>query len=118
MLPSKGAGSPAGATGPAIATVAAIAADGAATFVIPATGDPGVVVGLANGTYVAFDATCTHAGCPVEYVPADQALECPCHGAAFDPANRGAVIVGPARRPLRPVPIVIDHDTGEIRLTA
>ena len=76
------------------------------------------MVRLANGTYVAYDAVCTHAGCPVEYVPADQALECPCHGAAFDPANRGAVIAGPARRPLQRVPIVVDTATGQIHLTA
>jgi thiosulfate dehydrogenase [quinone] large subunit len=110
--------STAAAVGPAIATTASVATDGSASFVIPATGDPGVVLQLANGTYVAFDAVCTHAGCPVEYVPADQALECPCHGAAFDPARHGAVIVGPARRPLASLPIVVDHRTGQIYLTA
>jgi nitrite reductase/ring-hydroxylating ferredoxin subunit len=102
---------------PAIATVSDVTAAGSATFVIPTSGDPGVLVRLASGTIVAFDAVCTHAGCAVEYVPQDRALECPCHGAAFDPANGGAVLAGPAPSPLLAVPITIDQKTGEIRLS-
>ncbi len=102
----------------AIATVGAVTAAGFATFVIPVSGDPGVLVQLASGKIVAFDALCTHAGCTVEYVPQDQALECPCHGAVFDPANAGAVLAGPTFQPLTALPITIDRETGEIRLSA
>ena len=75
-----------------------------------------MLVSLPNGSIVAFDAVCTHAGCTVEYVPQDQALECPCHGAAFDPAHAGAVLAGPTSQPLQKLPITIDRTTGEIRL--
>jgi thiosulfate dehydrogenase (quinone) large subunit len=128
--PAAGAGSTPGASAPpvtgvvtpgpatpAIATVSAVSATGSATFVIPASGDPGVLVRLASGTIVAFDAVCTHAGCTVEYVPQNRDLECPCHGAAFDPANGGAVLAGPTSQPLLTVPITIDQKTGEIRLS-
>lgn len=117
--------SPAGATavpaatlsGPVIATVHDVAT-GSAIFVDPSTGDPGVLVRLQNGSIVAFDAVCTHAGCTVEYVPTDAALECPCHGAAFDPARNGAVLAGPTSQPLLALPIRIDPQTGAIHLTA
>lgn len=102
--------------GRAIGTVQAVDAAGSATFTVPTTGDPGVLVQLANGSIVAFDATCTHAGCPVEYVPQDKLLECPCHGAIFDPAQGGAVLAGPTRQPLLELPIVIDSHSGKIIL--
>jgi thiosulfate dehydrogenase (quinone) large subunit len=103
--------------GIAIGTVAALSAAGSATFTVPSSGDPGVLVRLADGSIVAFDATCTHAGCPVQYVAQDKALECPCHGAAFDPANGGAVLAGPTNQPLLALPITIDRKTGQISLS-
>jgi thiosulfate dehydrogenase [quinone] large subunit len=102
--------------GVAIGTVQAVTSAGSASFVVPGSGDPGVLVRLASGSIVAFDAVCTHAGCTVEYVPQDLALECPCHGAVFDPAHAGAVLAGPTFQPLLGLPITIDHATGEIRL--
>ena len=102
--------------GTAIGTVQAVSSAGSASFIVPGSGDPGVLVSLPNGSIVAFDAVCTHAGCTVEYVPQDQALECPCHGAAFDPAHAGAVLAGPTSQPLQKLPITIDRTTGEIRL--
>ncbi len=108
----------AGAGGPVIGRVRTVDAAGSSSFTVPGTGDPGVIVKLADGSFVAFDATCTHAGCPVQYVPQDQALECPCHGAAFDPAHHGAVLGGPTNTPLTELPIVVDHASGVIRLTA
>lgn len=101
-----------------IGTVQTVAAAGSATFVVPASGDPGVLVKLANGSIVAFDAVCTHAGCPVDYVPQDKLLECPCHGAVFDPAHGGAVLAGPAFEPLLALPITIDRSTGQIRISS
>ncbi len=87
----------------------------AATFTIPTSGDPGVVLHLADGRYVAYDATCTHAGCPVQYDAQSKELLCPCHGAVFDPANQAAVLQGPTNLPLTPVQITVQSN-GDIVL--
>ncbi len=99
-----------------IAQVSAVQPNNAVTFTIPSNGDPGVLVRLNNGKFVAFDATCTHAGCPVQYDPSSQHLLCPCHGAEFDPANAASVVQGPANAPLTSVPIHVDNQTGAITL--
>jgi thiosulfate dehydrogenase [quinone] large subunit len=62
------------------------------------SGDPVFVMQPEPGKYVAFSAVCTHAGCTV-LPPKDGKLTCPCHGSCFD-ANSGAVLIGPATRPL------------------
>ncbi len=104
------------ATGTAetIAQVSAVPVNSAATFTLQANGDPGVLVHLTNGKFVAFDATCTHQGCPVQYDPSSRLLLCPCHGAAFDPSQNAAVVQGPAYQPLTPVTISINQQSGAI----
>jgi Rieske Fe-S protein len=57
----------------------------------------------------AFSATCTHQGCTVTQV-SDGRIRCPCHGSQFD-ARTGAPVVGPATRPLPPVPITVEGDS-------
>ncbi len=97
-----------------IAQVSAIAKNSAKPFVIPSTGDPGVLVHLSDGHFVAYDAVCTHAGCTVDYDPASQLLQCPCHGAAFDPAKGAEVVNPPAPIALTSVKIRVDSATGAI----
>src|SRR6266849_1407848 len=97
-----------------IARVSAVPTNSAVNFTIPSNGDPGVLVHLNNGKFVAFDAICTHAGCPVQYDPSSKYLLCPCHGAVFDPANAAAVVEGPTNTPLSSVPINLDNATGTI----
>ena len=80
-------------------------------------GDPGVIIRLTDGTFVAFDALCTHEGCTVEWERADRFLHCPCHGAVFDPADSGAVLEGPTDQPLPALPIALDAASGRIVLT-
>jgi len=75
---------------------------GAAQFNDPATGDPAYVVQPTAGHFVAFDAICTHQGCTVQY--AGSIFACPCHGAEFD-SRTGAVVRGPAQRPLAGIPL-------------
>jgi Rieske Fe-S protein len=46
-----------------------------------------------GGTWKAFSAVCTHAGCTVNY-SSGSSLNCPCHPGVFS-ANNGAVLSGP-----------------------
>ncbi|MCE7083424.1 FAD-dependent oxidoreductase [Streptomyces sp. ST2-7A] len=52
------------------------------------------------GTVRALSARCTHLGCLVRFNEVETAWECPCHGSRFD--VDGAVLQGPATRPLEP----------------
>ncbi len=81
---------------------------GAAAFTDPATGDQGFVVQPSAGQFVAFDASCTHEGCPVRY--AGTTFQCPCHGAQFDSAT-GKVLRGPANAPLRRIGVKVIGST-------
>jgi len=60
------------------------------------------------GTIHAFSATCTHQGCTVSSV-SNGAIICPCHGSKFD-AGTGAVLQGPATRPLPAVNVTVQGD--------
>ena len=129
---SPGAGGSPGAsaapfrpTGLAVASTASVDQKGSVRIRVPAdapaplpAGDPGVIVRLADGSYVCYDALCTHEGCRVGWDAQDAVLLCPCHGAAFDPADHGAVLAGPTNIPLPELPIVVDTQTGTISLKA
>jgi nitrite reductase/ring-hydroxylating ferredoxin subunit len=65
--------------------------------------DKVVVAQPTKGTYKAFSAVCTHAGCVVDTVEGT-AVSCPCHGSRFN-ALTGAVEQGPAASPLPQVPV-------------
>ena len=110
---STGTGTGSGAV---IARVSAVARNTSRAFTIPSTGDPGVLIHLPNDQFVAYDATCTHAGCPVDYDPTSRHLICPCHGATYDPAQQAAVLDGPTSTPLTAVSIHVDSATGAITL--
>ena len=64
---------------------------------------------------LAYSKICTHAGCAIAlfrtplFPPAEPkpALVCPCHYSTFDPAAGGAVLFGPAGRPLPQLPLRI-----------
>lgn len=51
-----------------------------------------------NGQVTAFSPRCTHLGCAYHWENARKAFICPCHGSLF--SETGAVISGPANRPL------------------
>ena len=54
-----------------------------------------------QGKVHAVSAACTHLGCLVGWNENDRSWDCPCHGSRF--AFDGAVIHGPAVKPLAPV---------------
>lgn len=85
---------------------------GAASFTDPAQGIPAFVVQPERGVFRAFSAVCTHAGCQVGFEQAQEQFVCPCHGAVFDAAT-GAVIQGPATRPLESIPLALGAN-GEL----
>jgi len=110
-----GSGTP--TTPGSIAQVRAVPSNSAVSFTIPSSGDPGILVHLNTGQFVAYDALCTHAGCQVDYDPDSRLLVCPCHGAAFDPAQKAAVVQAPASLPLPMIAIHVDSATGAIMLS-
>ncbi len=100
---------PPGATPTALGVVLGRARDvpvgTAASFTIPVTGDPGIVIQPSAGVFDAYDAVCPHAGCTVGYYAQNHVFACPCHGSQFLLAN-GEVISGPAPHGLAKLTVV------------
>ena len=60
------------------------------------------------GELVAFSAICTHASCAVtEWNAGSSQLVCPCHASVYSARQDGAVVGGPAPRPLPSLPLKI-----------
>ena len=60
-----------------------------------------IAVANVDGTFYAFDDTCTHTGCSLARGRLhDTTVTCACHGSQFD-VTSGAVLRGPAARPVR-----------------
>jgi len=69
-----------------------------------------VSVAASGGRLFAFDDTCTHKGCSLGAGElAGTTVTCPCHGSQFD-VTSGAVIRGPAQRPVRVRSVQIEGD--------
>jgi len=75
-----------------------VAADGVAR--------PIYVVAQEDGSFLSLSSECTHLKCTVELAGAR--IVCPCHGSTFD--RGGAVLVGPAERPLDRYPTHLRAD--------
>lgn len=115
FLTAAGVAAVAGLTGCAAPAPTESAAVEVKTSDVPVGG--GMI--LARGRYVvtqptvgefrAFNKTCTHQGCPVADV-ADGTINCRCHGARFALAD-GAVVQGPATRPLAAATVTVSGAT-------
>ena len=84
-----------GGPGTVIGAASGVPVNSSATFTIPSTGDPGIVISPKAGEYVAYDAVCPHAGCTVGYFSNVNLIVCPCHGSQFD-VETGNIVQGPA----------------------
>ena len=121
---SSGAGGGAGATTAPAASAASSSpgsTGGAASGALAATSDIPVgggkifdtqlvvVTQPSAGEFKAFSAVCTHMGCTVNQI-ADGRIDCPCHGSEYSIKN-GAVLAGPAPKPLPAKQIKISGDS-------
>ena len=70
------------------------------------TGTPAMLFRTKAGVF-AYSLICTHQGCTVAYSSSAKSLQCPCHGASFDPFNGAKVLGGPAPRPLPKISVKI-----------
>ena len=62
---------------------------------------------LTDGGFLALHRECTHLGCTVPWVAAEDRFVCPCHASSFD--ITGNVLSPPAPRPLDIFPVRIEN---------
>jgi uncharacterized protein with NAD-binding domain and iron-sulfur cluster/nitrite reductase/ring-hydroxylating ferredoxin subunit/rubrerythrin len=65
-----------------------------------------------NGGFNALSATCTHLGCPVNWLETARKFQCPCHGGEYD--SDGNVTVGPPTKSLKRLEARLNDDMVEI----
>ena len=71
---------------------------------------PAMLILLADNTWVALTAVCTHLGCTVQYEPQMDRIHCACHGGVYNPYT-GANVSGPPPKPLKLFKVAV-NDTG------
>jgi thiosulfate dehydrogenase [quinone] large subunit len=100
-------------SGTALAPASAVPVGEGRTFTDPSSGQPAWIIRPAASQVRAFTATCTHAGCTVQYDSSNDQFVCPCHGGTYS-ASTGAVTGGPPPAPLTQIPARLVN--GEIRV--
>lgn len=93
-----------------IASLKEVPTENRVVFPFPKTGDPRIdgdplrqalLVRFKDGSVRAYSKVCVHLWCLVDFAPARETLECPCHGSIYN-ARNGVAIAGPAS--LQPYP--------------
>jgi cytochrome b6-f complex iron-sulfur subunit len=87
---------------------------GSLVVAIEGRDDKVIVFRRPDGQIVATDMTCTHKGCDVNWDVSRAKLVCPCHGSEF--TSTGAVMHGPAERPLAAHDVVVSGDILIVRV--
>jgi cytochrome b6-f complex iron-sulfur subunit len=67
---------------------------------------------LEDGGFLAISRTCTHLGCTVPWVSAEESFVCPCHASAFD--ITGNVVNSPASRALDLYRVFIENNVVNV----
>lgn len=99
-----GSGSGGSSGNGALATTSEIPVGGGKVF----SSQQVVVTQPEAGTFKGFSAICTHMQCTVDQV-ANGTIDCPCHGSQFS-VKDGAVVAGPAPKPLVAANITVTRD--------
>ncbi len=73
-----------------------------------------LIANTGSDKFIALNSICTHQGCIVAYVLADDNLQCPCHGSVY--SKTGTVINGPAPDPLKSYQVTKSGDILTIAL--
>lgn len=81
--------------------------DGDATEIV-FRGIPAIVLNRTGKGLIALSRVCTHLGCLIRYDKESKQLVCPCHAGIFD--LEGAVVAGPPPKPLRKLPLRVEHE--------
>ncbi len=72
---------------------------------------PALLVRTPDGELRAFDATCTHLDCTVQYRPETSQVWCACHNGLFDLG--GGVVSGPPPRALERLSVQLRGEAGQ-----
>jgi Rieske Fe-S protein len=96
----------ASAAGANIVKLSKLPIGGTYSFTTKSQGVPAIVFRTKTGVF-AYSLICTHQGCTVAYNKGAKRLQCPCHGAQFDPMQGAKPVAGPAPTPLATVAVAI-----------
>jgi len=77
---------------------------------------PGLLVRLADGSYRAYSAVCTHLNCTVQYRSDVREIWCACHNGLYDLEGRN--VSGPPPRPLEVYEVHLQGEDVVVTRTA
>jgi Rieske Fe-S protein len=92
-----------------IVDLAEIDVGGSHRFNYPTAADPAILIRPDADLILAFGQKCTHLGCVVFWVPAEDQFHCPCHQGVFDLA--GEPVAGPPTRALTKIEVEVREGT-------